>query len=57
MIQKTFNANPDRQVDPIENIDKQEAIVIDRIAYFDMLFADKVLGSKFIAPETQNLFS
>jgi hypothetical protein len=57
IIQKTFNANPDRQVDPIENIDKQEAIVIDRIAYFDMLFADKVLGSKFIDPKTQELFS
>lgn len=57
MIQKTFNANPDRHVDPIEYIEKQEAIVIDRVAYFDMLFADKTLKSEFIAPETQSLFS
>lgn len=57
MIQKTFNANPDRDVDPIEDIDKQEAIVIDRIAYFNMTFAETILQTDFVDPHTLKMFA
>lgn len=57
MIGKTFNANPDREVEDINEIDKQEAIVIDRIAYYNMLFAEQVLKTDFVAVDTLARFS
>lgn len=57
MIGKTYNANPEREVEDIKEIDKQEAIVIDRVAYYNMLFAEHVLKTDFVAVDTLAKFS
>jgi len=51
-----YNQNPEREVDPIENISDQEAIVIDRCAYFDLNFADRVLASEYLDEGTSAKF-
>ena len=42
-----YNANPERAVEDVDDMAKQEAIVLDRIAYFDILTVEKILKSKY----------
>lgn len=57
MIEKHYNKNPDREVEEIEDIDQEEAIVIDRIAYYNPLFAERALQTGLVRVETIKKFT
>lgn len=57
MSATTYNANPDRKVEELDDRDKQEAIVIDRVAYYNVLFAEKVIESKYTRKSVKEMFA
>lgn len=50
-----FNMNPDRKTEEISDIDKEEAVVLDRIAYYDPVFVEQALKSDFQHPNVKKL--
>jgi predicted RNase H-like nuclease len=57
LTQQKFNVNPDRETKEIEDIATQEALVLDRVAYFDVLFTERVLESKYLEDDVKKIFA
>ena len=50
-----YNLNPERQTEEVSNKDKEEAVVLDRVAYYDPLFVEQALKSDYQHPNVKRL--